>query len=385
MDIKGKDISIWIDTTSQTDFPALEAGITTDVVIVGGGIVGITCAYLLSKKGLDIVLIDKKRIVEKTTGHTTAKVTSSHQLIYKYLTEKFGRDTAYLYGQANESAVKEVIHIALEENLNCDLIPKSSFLFGTSESDKAKIEEEYRVAKELELPVQFLDKVDLPFPSFGALEFTGQAQFHPRKYLLGLVDVMVKAGVKIFENTEVKKVENGEVGTDKGNVKAKHIVAASHVPFFDKEIFKKKMSRSRDYSIAIKMAGEKPDGMFISAGENYHSIRTQVARGEELLIIDGGWHQIDDREIEDPQNYLNLQKWAGENFEVLEFVYYWSTYDWDSPDRIPLAGQYRNNLYIATGFGGWGMSNGTASAMLVSDLISGASNPFTELYDPTRD
>lgn len=384
MKIQGKDISLWIDTTPKTDFPILEEDLQADAAIVGGGLAGITLAYLLSKEGMKVVIIDKKRIVEKTTGNTTAKVTSLHGLIYSDLIKRHGEYLAGLYGEANQSGVELVKQIASEEDLDADLIVKSAFSLADSKKDKERLVQEYKAVERLGLSAQFLDKLDLPFEIFGAIEFTNQAQFHPRKYLLALADLLLEKGVQFYENTEALEVADGAVITEKGKIKAEYIVAASHLPFFASEEFKRKMSRSRDYVIAAKIAGELPNGMFISVGEDYHSIRTQAHEGGELLIIDGGWHGLDEREILEPQHYLDLQKWTRENFEVKDYVYYWSTYDWDSPDRIPLAGHYGDNLYLATGFGGWGMSNGTAAAKLIADLILERENPYKDLYDPKR-
>jgi glycine/D-amino acid oxidase-like deaminating enzyme len=140
------------------------------------------------------------------------------------------------------------------------------------------------------------------------------------------------------------------------------------------------MSRFRDYVIALKLKNKPPEGMFISTGDNYHSFRTQVIEGGETLIIDGEGHEVDDKEIEDPIHYLNLQNWAKDNFDVKEFLYYWSTYDWGTKDKIPMAGYFKDNIYLATDFGGWGMSNGTVCSKLISDLILKKDNPFVKLY-----
>lgn len=381
---KGKDVSIWIDTTPQTNFPSLNGDIETDVAVVGGGIVGITCAYLLSKHGLRVVLLEKNKLIGKTTGNTTAKVTSLHSLIYAGLVKGYGEDFARLYGQANQSGVEIVGQIAAENNIDCDLISGSTFTFAATEDARKRVEDEYSVVKKLGFPARFAEKISLPVPSFGAVEFTHQSQFHPRKYLLGLVNKLTERSVLIFENTEALEVQDKAVVTKNGKIKAQYIVAASHIPFFNKEEFKTKMTRSRDYVIAMRVKGEKPKGMFINAGATYHSIRTQPYEGDELVIVDGEWHKVDDQEILDPQHYLNLQKWAREYFDVEEFEYFWSTYDWSTGDRIPFAGHFKDNLYYATGFSGWGMANGTATAVLITDLIRGKENPWVDLYNPKR-
>ncbi len=240
------------------------------------------------------------------------------------------------------------------------------------------------------MPASFAEGVPLPFPVAGALRFENQAQFHVRKYLLPLAEEVSGDRSHVFENTRALDVEEGlqcRVKTDRGRVIARDVVVATHVPFLFKGQFWGKSYPRREYGIAARIGPTgATEGMFINAESPSRSIRTASREGETVLIVVGDEHKPGE-DLDTEKHYRNLEGWARERFGVEDFENRWSTQDYFSADLLPYAGRIgvgSEHVYVATAFRAWGMTNGTAAAMLLSDLIAGKDNPWARLYDSTR-
>ena len=386
----GKQLSFWIDTTPRTNFPTLKDDTAVDVAILGGGIVGLTAAVLLKRLGKTVAVIEARRVAEGVTGHTTAKVTSQHRLIYDTLIKEHGERKARLYGEANEAAIDRIAAFVGEKKIECDLQRLPAYVYTESDALLPQLETETHAASRLGLPASFVREVPLPFPVKGALRFEDQIQFHIRKYLLPLAAEIPGGGSYVFENTRAVRVREGmqcRVVTEKGFVIAKDVIVATHIPFPFKGQFWSKAYPKREYGIAARI-GPTPasEGMFISAESPTRSVRTATRNGENVLIVVGESHKTGE-EPDTERRYGNLERWARLRFGVAEFENRWSTQDYFSVDGLPYAGRISagsDHLYVATAFRGWGLSNGTAVAMLLSDLIVGRRNEWAELYDSTR-
>jgi glycine/D-amino acid oxidase-like deaminating enzyme/nitrite reductase/ring-hydroxylating ferredoxin subunit len=377
-------------TTPGTQFPSLQGEVTVDVAVLGGGIVGVTVALLLKRAGKRVALVESNRIVERVTGHTTAKVTSGHNLIYARLIDRFGEDDARIYAQSNQAALEQIARFVSSEGITCDFERRPNYCFSESPEDRKRIEEEVAAAQRLGLAAEFVDQAGLPFPIAGAIRYEHQAQFHPRKYLLHLAGLIAGDGSSIFEQTRALDVEEGSpnrVITDKGTLYADDVIVATHFPILDRGLFFARAYQQREYAISVRVDPSKdPRGMYISVGEPTRSVRTAPAEAGLRLIIGGEKH----RPGEDPENeqrYRALEEFARERFGVDTIEYRWSTQDVYSMDGIPYIGRLRpgsNHLYVATGFNAWGMTNGTLAAMILADLILEVANPWAALYDPNR-
>lgn len=385
-----KHLSFWIDTTPRTDYPSLPGDVSADVAVIGGGITGLTAAVLLKRLGKTVAVIESRRIAEGVTGHTTAKLTSQHQLVYNTLIEVHGEEKARLYAEANEAAIDRVESFVQEKNIDCDFRRLPAYVYTESTDMVPQLQAEVEATRRVGLPASFVEEAPLPFSVEGAVRFENQAQFHVRKYLLPLAEEIPGEGSHLFENTRALDVEEGvqcRVETDRGRVIAKDVVVATHVPFTFKGEFWGKATPQREYGIAARIEQTvASEGISINAESPTRSVRTASRNGETVLIVVGEAHKTGE-EPDTEQRYRNLEEWARERFGVTDFTNRWSTQDYYSFDGLPYVGRIgpgSEHVYVATAFAAWGMSNGTAAAMLLSDLIAGRENGWADLYDSTR-
>lgn len=204
--------SFWIDSVKLKNYKSLENNITTEVCVIGGGITGITTAYYLSKKGKDVVVVEKDTIASKTTGHTTGKVSIQHGLFYKYLLESNGLNYAKRYSEVNKKAIKNINEIIETENISCDFEKRDSFVFATSPAKYKSINDEVEVCKQLGIEAEFQKQMELPINIQGAVKIKDQAQFNSVKYISGLCDCLISNGAHIYEHSQAinfkKEMEN---------------------------------------------------------------------------------------------------------------------------------------------------------------------------------
>ena len=388
--LPGKPVSFWLDSTAKTTYPKAE-NVTVDVAIVGAGITGITAAYLLKKAGKTVALIEAQQIAASASGHTTAKITSLHQLIYDTLIDRHGEDKARLYGESNQAGVEFVADTVEKEGIDCDFQRNDTYSFAREKKNLDKVQKEYDAAVKLGLPAHFVSDTTLPFDIAGAVKFTDQAQFHVRKYLLHLADTIGEDGSYVFENSRVMTVEEGEpckVITKDATLQATDVLLTTHLPIMDQGLFFAKTYPQRSYIIGAKISPEKaPEGMYIGVGNNYHSIRTTPTEdGDLLLLIGGGGHKVGAKS-ETEESYQELERFAHANFGIDKIDYRWSSQDYESFDKLPYIGKLtpaNDHIYVSTGYSLWGMSKGTMAGMLLADLVQGIANPWADLYDSLR-
>lgn len=374
--------SVWTDTSSRISFPKLEEAISSEVVVIGGGIAGITTAYMLDRKDIDTVLIEKDRIVERVTGNTTAKITALQETIYSKIESALDEEKTERYAEANKWAVKKIEEIVEENDIDCDFQKNSAFTYALEESSKNKIREELNAANRAGLDVEKVDYIDLPFETYGAVKLGNQAYFHPRKYLLGLIE---SSSFEIFENSRITSVDSGRkhtVETERGSVTAEHLVLATHFPLIDKGLYFGRMEPRYSYAVMATLQETSTSGMFINPGSNFRSIRPGPF--EDSLIIGGEGHSTGYGDSS--KRYEKLEEWVWNNFSVESIEYTWSTQDYSTFDHIPYIGElpFSNSTYIATGFGGWGMTNGTVAGKIISEKITGGEPRWGDIYNPSR-
>lgn len=384
-------LSYWMASTPLTDYPSLNDDTEVDVAIVGGGLVGITSAFLLKKEGYRVAVIEADRIVQGTTGHTTAKITSQHVLIYNYIKIQMGMEKAQQYADANQSAIDMIESIVKEKNIDCDFERQSAYVYTQQDKYIQQIADETITASSLGIKATYLEEVPLPVKIKAAMRFDNQAQFHPRKYVLSLAKDIPGGGSYIFEHTRAVDIQESSeymVITNNGKkVTAKYIIAASHFPFHDGTgLYFTRLYPERSYALGATVKEKYPGGMYITAEDPGRSVRYQKYDGKELLIFSGEHHKTG-HGPNTIEHYENLAGFARQIFEVKDILYRWSTQDFSTPDSVPYVGRHsagKPNLFVATGFRKWGMTNSTASAMIIRDLIVKGESPWEPVYSPSR-
>lgn len=383
--------SYWIESTTSPGYPELTEDVTTDVVIVGAGIAGLTTAYLLKKAGLNVVVIEKDSVGDGVSGHTTGKVTSQHNMIYSKLQKRLGESKARMYGSANQQALSTIETIITSEKIDCDWRREDSYVYTTNQSTVQSLQDEAAVAASLGLPATFETTTSLPFEIKGAVRFSNQATFHVRKYLLGLAKAIHGNGSRIYEHSYVRGIRDGNPGkvtTTKATIRAKHIVVATNVPTFPL------MARGtyciteypmQSYIVAGK-ATKPIHGMYISPDENHYSI-LPVKNGDDTLLLIGGEGHVPLTRFNAEVRYDRLAGYAKKHFKVTTIDYRWTDRDYLGYDDMPLIGKlypWSHSTYTATGFMKWGLTNGTVAGILLADQIRGTTNEWSKLFYPHR-
>jgi glycine/D-amino acid oxidase-like deaminating enzyme/nitrite reductase/ring-hydroxylating ferredoxin subunit len=382
--------SLWIETTEDTAFPPLSEPLHVDVAVVGAGICGITSALLLKRAGKSIALLDSKRILRGATGFTTAKVSVAHGLTYTTVMKNFGVDGARLYAQANQAGLDLIAELVDAEGIDCELERKDNYVYAETPDERRRVEHEVEAAAAAGLNAELVADLPLPYRVEGAFRLQNQAQFHPRKYLLPLARAVEGDGSRVLELTRVHDVKEGQrirVITDRGELTARDLVLASHLPILDRGLYFAKAHPERSYAVAARItAGQDPDGMYINVGRPTRSLRTAGDEHGRLLLLGGEGHKPG-TDPDTEARYRALEDFGREHWQVEEFPYRWSTQDYMPLDGVPYVGRLTRrsaHIYVATGFKKWGMTNGTAAAVLLADLIVGRKNAWAELYDAKR-
>ncbi|MBQ8374189.1 MAG: FAD-dependent oxidoreductase [Clostridia bacterium] len=362
--------SLWKETAQKPQFASLEDDLKTDVLIVGGGLTGLLCAYLLKKAGLDYALVEADEICGGTTKNTTAKITSQHRLIYHDLIKRFGEQKAEAYLNANQAAIDKYREIC--KTVDCDFEEKDAFVYSLDKP--RKIEKELRALEKLGFLAGFSDCPNLPFQVAGAVKFERQAQFHPLKFAYAIAK-----DLKIYEHTEVKELAPKKAVTDRGVINAEKIVVATHFPILNKHgLYFLKMFQHRSYVVALKNAAQV-DGMYIDEYDKGLSFRNYG----EYLLLGGGSHRTGEK----GGNWRDLESAAEKYYPNAQEAYRWAAQDCMTLDDAPYIGKYSKStqdLYVATGYNKWGMTSAMVAAQILTDELKGEKNEYAAAFTPQR-
>jgi glycine/D-amino acid oxidase-like deaminating enzyme/nitrite reductase/ring-hydroxylating ferredoxin subunit len=388
--LPGRRDCCWSATAPPTNYPALTGSGGADVAIVGAGIVGLTAAYLLAQSGLSVAVLEARRIGRQVTGRSTAKITTQHGLIYRHLIDTFGIDRAQRYAEANRRGAEQIAGWIDQLGIACDLERKDAYAYTCSRTQRQQVEAEAEAAGRVGFDCELLDRAPLPFDTAAALRFSDQAQFNPAKYLVGLALAIEAAGGRIFENSRmvsVKTDDQWQVTGEAGRIDAKQIVIATNLPIAGAIEYDSRAQPRCHIAMAFRAPHDSVvDGMFIGVDEPTHSLR--MGRDDEgalLIALGPKFNTGQDGDV--AKRFRELDRWVRKSFDVGDVAWRWANEDYDTADRVPFVGAPSDKepgLYVATGFNGWGISNGTAAGMLIADKIRGRSNPWMQLYDPRR-
>lgn len=356
---------------------------------MGGGITGATLALLLAREGADVLLIEMNRVGHGVTGLTTAKVSSQHGLIYDRLRSSVGDEHARTYGEANERALSWIAETVELERIDCDFRRRPAFAYAASPGEIGDVEAEAEAAIALGLPASFTEEVPLPYATHGAVRFTDQAEFDSYRYTESLARAAEAAGARVVEDTRVTSARDGSpcrVEAGEARIAAERVVVATHFPFTDRSLAFARAFPMRSYCVATPAPGEPLEGMFISAGDPVRSVRFAPHAGGDLLIVGGEGHKAG-TDTGTEQRYAHLVEFARGSFGAGEPTHRWSSQDPVTADHIPLVGPVdlrTKRIFMATGYGKWGMTNGTAAALILADRLAGRDNPWASTFESNR-
>ncbi len=362
--------SLWNQTVKLSRFPTLEKDIKTDVLIIGGGLAGLLCAHRLKEAGAECVLVEANEIFGCVSGNTTAKITSQHGLIYGKLVKTYGVKKARKYYLANEKAIGK--YRTLCKNIDCDFEEKDNFVY--SIGDRKKLAAELAAIQKIGVKADFVANAPLPFDVAGAVRFSGQAQFHPKKFARAVAE-----GLNIYEHTRICSFDGKNFCTYRNKITAKKTVVATHFPIFNKHgMFFMKLYQHRSYVLALENA-QNVNGMYVDESDTGLSFRNYG----HLLLLGGGSHHTG----KSGGGFAELEKAAAKFYPDATVKYRWATQDCMTLDSVPYIGRYSENtpdLFVATGFNKWGMTSSMVAADILCDLVRSQNNEFAEVFSPSR-
>lgn len=393
--------SYWTDSMPVMEFAPLRKDVQTDVVIIGGGMAGVSIAYRLTQLGRRIVLLEDGAIGSGESGRTTAHLASALDDRYYELERIFGKEGARYAAESHRAAIDFIEQTVRKENIDCDFERLPGYLFLHSSDKEESLEKEYHAAKAAGLDVALTDSIPgMEFKGPG-LVFANQGQFHPLKYLHGLCNAIVNSGGSIFTSTKAGKIDHTGVVTDQGfRVDADYVVVATNTPVNDKYAIHFKQFAYRTYVIGgLVEKGSKPHALWWDTGDSranasippYHYCRLQPYNDTHDLLICGGQDHATglafSEQIAEEERYNQLECWAREKFRITDVVYRWSGQVMEPMDSLAYIGRNpgdEDNVFIVTGDSGNGMTHATIAALLIPDLIAGNVNKWKKIYDPQR-
>lgn len=388
-------ISIWMETAQPPRFSSLQENIGIDVCVIGGGIAGLTTAYLLLNEGRTVALIDAMTIGAGETGRTTAHFFPPDDRYFE-IEHAFGTETAKLVADSYRQATDLVESITQAEKINCEFERLDGYLFSLTSEGYAGLDKELAAARRAGVDVDKVVQVPgLSFDTGPSLRFANQAQFHPLKYLTGLAEAVVRNGGRIYTDTRALNVEGNDafqfVTTSGGQIRANAVVVATNTPFNNRVAMHTKQAGYRTYVVGLRIPkGSVPRILLWDTGDPYYYVRLETpdkGADDEVLIVGGADHKVG--QDEHPEHrYDEIEAWVRARYPMAGAVEFkWSGEVMEPADGVAYLGRNPTddrNVYIITGDSGNGMTHCTAGAMLVTDLIMGRTNPWADVYDPSR-
>ena len=388
---------IWSQTAKMPDRPKLGRDTSADVCIVGAGIAGLTTAYLLVQAGKSVVVVESGSLAGGETARTTAHLSFALDDRYMHLERLHGEKGARLAAESHQAAVARIEQIARQEKIDCHFARLDGYLFCPPGESTDVLKHEREAAHRAGIvDVELVDKAPIPNYDTGpALKFPRQGQFHPLRYLSALVTAIERDGGRVFAKTHAVDFAGGKdahIKTKDGKtVRASALVMATNTPVNDRVTMHTKQAAYRTYAIGLTVKrGSVPLALYWDTVDPYHYVRLESVGGEqskhEVLIVGGEDHKTG-QEDHYPERFTRLETWARERFPIEGVEYQWSGQVLEPVDGLAFLGRNPgddDNVYIATGDSGHGMTHGTIAGMLICDLILGRENPWAALYDPSR-
>jgi glycine/D-amino acid oxidase-like deaminating enzyme/nitrite reductase/ring-hydroxylating ferredoxin subunit len=386
----------WVDSVAAPSFKPLDTNLHVDVIVVGGGITGITAAYLLKRAGRTVALLDRGRCMSADTAHTTAHLTCVTDTRLSRLVRDFGRDHAQAVWDAGLAAIGQIDSIVRSERIPCEFDWVPGYLHAPigevvkDDKETRSLAEEASLATELGFDVEYLDRV--PLIGQPGVRFEGQAKLHPLKYLTKLVGLIPGGGSHVFEHTEVQEVHDDPLSVHAGgySIRGEYVIVATHTPLMGKTnalsatLLQTKLYPYTSYVLGGRVPkDERPEALFWDTEDPYHYLRIDSHSDHDYFIFGGEDHKTG--QVGDTRAcFARLEKQLGRMLPKAMVTHRWSGQIIETNDGLPYIGETSPRQFVATGFGGNGTTFGTLAAMMARDTVVGDENPWRELFDVGR-
>lgn len=389
----GTTSSVWMSTFEVPQYKPLSRDEDCDVCIIGAGITGLSSAYMLTRSGKKVIVVDDGSIGGGESARTTAHITNVIDDRYYHIESLHGKEAAKLAAESQTAAINTIENIVNTHNLQCDFARLNGYLLFKPDDNASELENEYEACKRAGIEVNIVQAP--PVKSFGdypCLEFPNQAEFHMLKYLAGLAEIITDSGGKIYTQTHISKITDGTPAAaetkNKLKITAKDIIVATNSPISDYVAMHTKQVAHRTYVIGVNIPKDSvPHGLYWDDEKPYHYIRLYKQQKNDLLIVGGEDHKTG-QDGHPEHRFDKLIKWTTERFTMAENVAYkWSGQVLEPFDGLSYIGKDPENsehVYISTGDSGMGITHGTYSAIILDDMINGRENSWAEIYNPKR-
>ena len=390
MNRDGNCTSLWQDSTPVFDHShTLPANKEFDVLIVGGGMTGITTAFLLQKAGKSCVIAEARNLCFGTSGGTTAHLNTFLDTTYDQIIKKFSEEDAKLVAKGTKAAITLIKQNVKEFALDCGFEETDAYLFSVKEKQNKELESIVDSANKVGVEMKFTREIEFPIPFLKAAIIPGQAKFHPGQYLMGLAKEFEDAGGLILQNcrvTDIKEDTSLVATTSVGDIRARAAIYATHIPP-GVNLLHFRCAPYRSYAMAVALQdGKYPAALGYDLEDPYHYYRTQKVDKRTYLIVGGEDHKTGD--VENTEScFRNLESHILKYFNVKDFAYRWSSQYFEPADGLAYIGNlpgHSPEMYVATGYGGNGMIYGTLAGIILSDILVKGSSIYQELFDPNR-
>lgn len=381
-------MSIWTEGVSLPTWPSLDGDLEADIVVVGGGITGLTAATLLQRSGRSVVVLEAARVGGAETGLTTAHLTELLDTRYHELESKFGTGGARLAAESSRAAIDRIEAFSHEFKRSCGFARVPAYLYAETADQRKELETEFASLRRLGTDVSWVDSFPLSMRVEGAIRVEHQAQVQPLEYLRELAALFIEAGGRIFEDTRVTAVEDGKpctVKTESGEVSAQDVMVLTNTPVNNLFTLHTRNAAYRSYVVASRIEAPFPDALFFDMNDPYHYTRACKTAAGNFLIVGGEDHKTGKGE-ETEQHFDELKRFADSKFDVSDFQYQWSGQIIEPVDGLPFIGKNpgEQHVFVATGYSGNGITFGTLAGIMLCDELRDIANPWAKLYAPNR-
>lgn len=366
----------------------IEKDSETDILIIGGGIAGISIAFELKDANQKIMVVDQNQCGNGVTMRTTGKLTFLQNDVYPTIKKTYGKNAVKLYLNSQREAINIVKQNIQKYNIDCNFEEVDSYIFIQDEKSKNKLKQEKEAIKEM-LEIVEKDSLPITYPILETFYTPNTAVFHPLKYLLSLKEICKDNGVIFHENTMIHEITPEEdyfiVKANEYTIKAKKVIVSCHYPFFLLPSFIPLKTYLEKSYIGSFTVDDNKHFSAINLDQDTYSFRYHQDKDENHFVYLSETHKLSD-DVDYPKKVENLKEKIKRDFDK-EPNYVWSNYDLMTNDKIPFIGRVSKkhpNLFLATGFNTWGMTNGVISGKVIHDLIMDKENVYTKLFNPMR-